>query len=195
MLGLQRRRADADAARVPPGADARLEHLLGGAPADEVVGAGEQDLAVAAAELGLRAVEEHPAAVDPVRQQRGVLVLRVPDDPVALDRSEVLGGREEDGGAGRAVRGAGDDPAVELVDPDGACVLEAPLLGRDLVVGCEQRLGIDRPAVDAVGRAGDGELRDASAVLDPGEQDGLAVDARRRRVEDGVDGIRPVRRP
>ena len=87
VLGPERRRSDADPQRVPPGAGAGLEHLLGGAPADEVGRAREEDLAAGAAELGLGAVEEQPAAVDPVRQQRGVLVLGLPDDPVALDRA------------------------------------------------------------------------------------------------------------
>ena len=145
-----------------------------------------------AAELCLGAVQEHPAPGDAVRQERGVLVLWVPDDPVALDGGEVLGGGEEGDGAGRAVRGAGDDAAVEFVDPDGACVVEAPLLARDLVVGRGQRLGIDRPATDAVRRAGDGEMRDTSAVLDPSEQDVFAFEFGSRLVEDGVDGIGPV---
>ena len=85
---------------------------------------------MSAAELRLRAVEEDPAAVDPVREQRGVLVLGMPDDAVALDGAEVLGRGEKDGRAGRTVGGAGDHPALELVDPDDARVLEAPLLAR-----------------------------------------------------------------
>src|SRR5690348_10572900 len=39
VIGPKRRRPDADTQGVPPGAFARLEHLLGSAPADEVVGA------------------------------------------------------------------------------------------------------------------------------------------------------------
>ena len=50
--------------------------------------------------------------------------------PWRSTRGEVLRRREEDGRAGRAVGGAGDHPAVELVDPDDARVLEAPLLAR-----------------------------------------------------------------
>ena len=56
----------------------------------EVCRAREKDLAVAAAELGLRPMEEHPAAVDPVGEERGVLVLGLPDDAVTLDGGEVL---------------------------------------------------------------------------------------------------------
>src|SRR4051812_33568080 len=55
VLGTERRRADADAERVPPGAVAGLQDLLRRAPADEVVGAREEDLAAGAAELRLRA--------------------------------------------------------------------------------------------------------------------------------------------
>ena len=176
MLGPERRRPDADSQRVPPGAGARLQHLLGRAPADEVRRAGEEDLAAGAAELGLRAVEHHPAAVDPVRQKRGVLVLGLPDDPVALDRREVLGGGEIDRRPRGAVRRAGDRPAAELGDPDDARVLEPPLLALDVDGGREQRLGVDRPAVDAVRGARDGEVRDPPAVLDAREQNGLAVD-------------------
>ena len=75
-----------------------------------------------------------------------------------------------------------------------ARVLEAPLLALDPVGRSEQRLRVDRPAVDAVGGARDGEVRDPAQVLDAREEDGLAVDDRRRRVEDGVDRIRPVGR-
>jgi hypothetical protein len=120
-----------------------LEHLFGGAPADEVGGAGEEDLAVRAPELGLGPVQEHPAAVDAMRKERGVLVLGVPDDAVALDCADVRGRGEKDGRSGRAVGGAGDHPAAELLDPDDAGILETPLLACGLVVGCEQGLGLD----------------------------------------------------
>ena len=86
MLGAKRWRSEADPERVPPGAGPRLEDLFGRAPADEVVGAGQEDLAVCASELCRGPVEEHPPASDAIRQERRVLVFRVPHDPVALDR-------------------------------------------------------------------------------------------------------------
>ena len=49
-----------------------------------------------AAVLGLRTVDEHPAAVDSIGKDRRVLVLRMSHDAVALDRLEVLGRREKD---------------------------------------------------------------------------------------------------
>ena len=110
VLGSERRRADADPQRVPPGARAWLQHLLGGAPADEVVRAGEEDLTVRAAVLCLRAVEKQPASVDSVRKECCVLVFGLSDDPVALDSLELLGGGEEDGRSGGAV-GGGAKPA------------------------------------------------------------------------------------
>src|SRR5204863_6772698 len=66
LVGPQRRWAEPDPKRVPPGAGARLQYLLRGRPAEQVGGAGEQDLAAGAAELGLRSVEENPIPVDPL---------------------------------------------------------------------------------------------------------------------------------
>ena len=100
MLGLERRWADADAERVPPGAGSRLEHLLPGALQLTKIGrAREEDLSAGAAECGHRAVEENPLPVDAVGQQGRVLVLGVHDDAVSLDRAEVPGRREVDSGA------------------------------------------------------------------------------------------------
>ena len=161
---------------------------------DEVGGAGDEDLAAAAAVFGLRSMEQQPPAVEPVREQRRVLVVGAPDDPVPLDGDEVLGEREVDGRPRRAVRGAGDHPAVELVDPDDAGILETPLLARDAGAGGEERLGIDRPAVDSVRGAGDGEVRDPTQVFDPGEQHGLVLERGGGRVEDGVRRIGPLLR-
>ena len=82
----------------------------------------------------------------------------MPDDAVALDRGEVLGRGEIDRRPRRAVGGARDHPAVELGDPDDTGVFESPLLAVDAGRGGQQRLGVDRPTVDAVGGAGDGEM-------------------------------------
>jgi hypothetical protein len=177
VLGLERRRADADPQRVPPRAGPRLEHLLGRAPAcrsaeretkisprpppNSVFGRWKQD----------------PPAVHALREQRRVLVLGSPDDPAPLDGREVFGGREIDGRPGRTVRGAGDHPALELVDPDDAGSSKPHCSRSRCPLRGEQRLGVDRPAVDPVRRAGDGEVRDAGEIFDPREQDGLAVDA------------------
>ena len=93
-----------------------------------------------------------------------------------------------------AVDGAGDDPALELRDEDDAGVLEAPLLALDPVGRGEQRLRVDRPAVDPVARPGDREVRETGQVLDAGEKHGRAVELRCGGVERGVDRIRPVLR-
>jgi hypothetical protein len=102
---------------------------------------------------------------------------------VPLDRSEVLCRREVDGGAWRSIGGAGDRPALELGKPDGAWILEAPLLALDSVDRSEERLRVDCPAVDAVRGACGREMRDATHVLDPREDHGLSLDHSRRRVE------------
>ena len=103
-------------------------------------------------------MEKHPLAVDPVRQQRRVLVLGLPDDPVPHDRAEVLRRGEVDGRARGAVRGARDHPALELRDEDDARILESPELALDAVLRREQGLRIDDPPVDPVRRACDREM-------------------------------------
>ena len=90
VLGLQERRPDPDPQRVPPRALARLQHDLGRAPVDEIGRPRERDARVRDAEAGRRPVEEDPAAVDPLGQERRVLVFGIDDDPVPLDRREVL---------------------------------------------------------------------------------------------------------
>src|SRR5437763_6267344 len=116
------------------------------------------------------------------------------DDPVAFDRAEVLGRGEIDRRPRGAVGRARDHPAVELGDPDDARVLESPLLAVEAGRGGEYWLGVDRPVVDTVGRAGDSEVRDSPEVLNAREQDGFAVDRCGRRVEDGVGRIGPILR-
>ena len=193
LRGAQRRRAETDAHRVPPGALARAQHLLGRAPAHQVGRSRQQDLGAAAAELVARPVEEHPLAVDPVRQQRGVLVVGLADDAAALDAAEVLRRGEVDGGPGRPVGGAGDHPVAELRHEDDARILEAPLLADDARGGREQGQRVDRPTVDAIGRAGGRQVRDAPQVLDARQDDRRPVgETRCRGVEDGVDRVGPV---
>ena len=114
--------------------------------------------------------------------------------PMALDRAEVLRGREIDGGAARAVRGARDHPRLELRHPDDARILEAPLLALDSRLRSQERLAVDLPAVDAVRRAGHGQMRDTRQPLDPRQQHRLAVDDGGARVEHDVHRIGPVRR-
>ena len=171
---------------------ARLQDGLRRAPVPHVVRPGEHDLAAGAVVGRHRTVEEDPSSVDPLRQNRRVLVLGLADDPDPLDRSKVRRRGEIDGRAARAVGRAGYDPALELAHPDRAGVFEAPLLALDALRRREQGLGSDRPSTQAVGRARDSQMGDASAILDAREHHGLAVHDRRSRVEDGVDRFAPV---
>ena len=172
---------------------ARLQHLLGRAPADQVGGARERGSRRGAAEAGRRPVEEDPLPVDAVGQERGVLVVRVDRRsrgarPIA--KSSVVA--RIDGRTGRPVGGAGDHPAVELLDPDGARVLEAPLLALDARRRREQRLRVDRqPSIPFAERATE-RCEIPRQILDPASRTVSPSTTRRSRVEDGVDGIGPV---
>ena len=147
-----------------------------------------------AAEFGLRAVEEDPLAADPVRQQRRVLVVRPADDPVTLDRPEILCRCEEDRGTGGAVGGAGDHPAVVLGDEHDASILEAPELALDARARSEQRLRIDRSSRRS--RSPSARPRGGRSRSDPrrGRARWSLAELGRCRVEDDIDGIRPVGR-
>jgi len=145
-------------------------------------------------EAGRRPVEHDPATVDPLGQQCGVLVLGVADDPAPLDGREVLRRREIHHRPLRPKGRTGDHEALQLLDPDRARVLEAPLLALDSLLRCEQRLLSDTPAVDAVRRARDREVRDSGERLDAREQNGFVADGCSRRIEDRVHGNRPVLR-
>ena len=81
-------------------------------------------------------MQEHPVAVDPARQEHGVLVLGGHDHPQAREAPEVLGLGERHAWAFAAEHGVGDDPAVQLLDEGDARILEAPLLlGVRAVIG------------------------------------------------------------
>ena len=138
-------------------------------------------------------MEEDPLPSDALGKQRRILVLRRDDDPDPLDAVEVFGGREEHRRARVTVGGARDHVLPELFHPDGARVLEAPFLSVAPFERREQRLPVDLPPVNAVGRPGDGQMRDSRACLDAREQDGLAADLDRGGVEDHIHRDRPVR--
>jgi hypothetical protein len=139
-------------------------------------------------------VQEHPVAIDPARQEHGVLVLGRHDHPEARERPEVLGLGQRHARALAAERGVGDDPAVQLLDEGDPRVLEAPLLlGVRAVVG-ERGAIVDDPVRGAVGGARAREVREAAAVLDAAQQHRPVTDPGRTRVHDGVDRVGPALR-
>ena len=76
-----------------------------------------------------------------------------------------------------AVGRVGDRPFLALGQPGDPRILAAPgLLGVAIDVCLEERLGIEPPVGDAVGAAGDVELRDPAEVLDADEEDRLVPD-------------------
>jgi len=174
------------------GATPRLQHTLGGTPVVKVDRARKQDLAVRAAERCHRPVEQDPLPVHALGEQRGILVLGAFHDAAPFDGVEILGGGQVNGRAGRSVRGAGDHPTAESFRPHGARVLESPLLALDAVGRREQWLSGNRPLVDPIRRAGDGEVGDAGERFHSGQEDCLARNDRSAGVEDRIDRIRPV---
>src|SRR5205823_2172092 len=116
------------------------------------------------------------------------------DHAVPIDRAEVVGQGEIHSGARGPVGRARDRPTPQLGKPDDARILKPPLLALDPFDWSKERFWIDRPAVDAVRRARDGQVRNAAQVLDAREEHRLAAGGGRRWVEYGIHRIRPVGR-
>ena len=174
--------------RVPPGAVARAHHLLGSAPAEEILRPREHDLALRPAELGLGAVEQNPLAADPVRQQRSVLVLGLADDAVALDGLEILVVARKTAGPAGPYAVQVIDPAVELGDVDDPWVLEAPQLALDSFVGAEERLRIDAQPSQPFAERATVRCEMPREVLDAGEQDGSPSTTRAAGLKTALTG-------
>ena len=190
--GLDRRRSEADLAGVPPGAVAGLEQQRVIAPVTQV--GRERDPHVGSAAQGRRAMDHRPAAAEPDREERRVLVFGRHGRPEAGDGPEVPGHRERHERPAAAVGGVRDRPLLALGEPRDARILAAPdLLGVALDIGAQQRLGVEPPVRGAVRAPRDMQLRDPAHVLDAHEEDRLVTDARRGRVEHGVRGVRKVR--
>jgi hypothetical protein len=112
-------------------------------------------------------VNECEVAVDPTRQEGGVLVRRLHDDAVPLEDPKVLREGEGDPGATLAESRVCDHVLAELFNEGDPWILDSPDLLWVLVGSRpKRRLLVDDPAVDAVRRSGGAEVRMPSAILD-----------------------------
>ncbi len=127
---------------------------------------GESDIHTCAPRVPHRAVDEREAAVDPMRQECSVLVVRLHDQAAPLEGAKVLRERE----------GPRPDPPCrtpstamaycpELVDERDARILDSVSTSGVVVgVGPQRRLAVDDPAVDAVLRTCSAQMRVAGAL-------------------------------
>ena len=169
VLGLQRRRAQADLARVPPGAVARLEQHGVVAPVAQVGRIRHPHVRAAAQRCG--PVDHRPPPVESTREQRGVLVLRRHHRTRPARRS---GSRWSSPGRPSARAGCRPyrrSPTARRSQPRQARVLAAPDLFGVVAIGREQRLVVERPVRDPIRAPRDVELRDPSHVLDANEEE------------------------
>ena len=125
---LERRRPQPDLAGVPPGPVARLEHQAVVAPVAEV--GRERDPHVGPAPERRGAMDHRPAAVEPAREQRRILVLGRHRRAQPADLGEVAGHRQRHERSAAAVRRVGDRPLLPLREPRQPGILAAPDLLR-----------------------------------------------------------------
>ncbi len=189
---LQRRRPEPDLAGVPPCPVARLEEEAVVAPVAEVRGIRDPDVGVAPQRGG--PVEHRPAAVEPAREDRRVLVLRRHDRAFAADVTEVARHGQRHEGTPVAIGRVGDRPVLELRQPGEPRILAAPdLLRVALRLRLKQRLCVDAPVRGAIAAACHHEVRDPPHVLDADEEHGVVADPGRARVEDRVGAVGQIR--
>ena len=140
------------------------------------------------------AVNQSPPAVNPSRQQRRVLILRRHDDAEPLKALEIPGQRQGDSWTASRKRRVRYSVLLEFRDVSDAGIFDAPYLFRIVVGVCRQRrFGVDSPSVNAIGGSRGAQVRQASPVFHPAEQQSIAVGQTDRScVKDAVDRIRPV---
>lgn len=73
-----------------------------------------------------------------------------------------------------------------------AQVLDAEALGVGLELGLEAAVSVDDPVGETIGAAGHRQVREARAVLEPEEQQRLAIELRRGRIEVRVHRLRQI---
>jgi len=117
-----------------------------------------------------RTVDKRELSVDPTRQERGVLVVRLHDETAPLEIAEVSGEGQRDARAAFGEGGVRDGVPAELLDPRDPGVFDSPELFRMILgVGPERRLVVDDPSVHAVRRSRRTQVRMPASVLDPAE--------------------------
>src|SRR5947208_8983977 len=135
------RRGEPDLVRVPPTALARLKQQLVPSPIAEVGRERNPDMR---ARVGHRAVKERETPVDPARKQRSVLVVRLHDQSIPLEATEVLGERERHTRPSSAESGVRDHELAELLDEGDPRILDPPELLRIVFrVSAESRRRVD----------------------------------------------------
>src|SRR5580658_5465753 len=141
-------------------------------------------------------MQERKVPVDAARQQSGILVVGLHDEPAPFEMAKVLGQDEGDPRPPFAERGVGDRVLSKLLDECDPRVLDPPeLFGVTLRVGAKRGLGIDHPAGHAVLGSRGAQVRMPAAIFDAAEEQRRAVrEPGRARVEYGMDRVGPIGR-
>jgi hypothetical protein len=139
-------------------------------------------------------VEQRESSVDPTRQQRGILIVRLHHQPIPLERAEVSCQCQRNAGALFAERRVRHDVLPEFVDEGDARIFDPPhFLGMPFWIGPQRRLCIYTPSVNAIVGPRGTEMRVPSPILDPAkEKRGAVWKTRRSRVEHRMRRVWPV---
>ena len=115
---------------------------------------------------GHRAVDQGPVAVDPSRQQSGILIFRWHDHAEPFKAAEVFGQRQGYAWATVCKRRIRHGILFEFGDIGNARIFDAPDFFRVVArIGYQCRLGIDAPSVDSIFRTRRAQVRQAAAIF------------------------------
>src|SRR6185503_14565800 len=135
-----------------------------------------------------------PITVNPPGQQGSILVLWRHNHAESLEASEIFGKCERNTWAAAGKGRVRHCVLLKFRHVSDAWIFDTPNLFRILPRICnEGRLGVDSPSIDTTGRSRGAEMRYASAILDATQEQRVSIrKSHSPRVEDAVDGIRPM---
>jgi len=145
-------------------------------------------------EWGHGPVNQRPESVDSSGQESGILVVRRHDDAESFVGTKILGQSQGDTGAAAGIGGVDDRVLLKLWNEGNARIFDAPDFFRmEFRESGHGWFGIDHPIVDSIHGARRTEVRVAAAVFHATqEKSGPIGQKRGARVEDAVNGIRPI---
>ena len=141
-----------------------------------------------------RTMNQRPVSIDSPRQKRRIFVVRGHDDTVAFEAAKVLGQCQRYTRATARIRGVGDHVLLQLGHEGDARILDAPdFFGILLRAGHQCRFTINLPSIDTVPRPRGAEMRQATPVFNPAQEQSSAIRQQGcAGIEHAVDGVRPI---
>ena len=188
---LDRWGAKANLVRIPPPTASCLKHDFVIAPMMQIGRIRDPHVSAQCCDGPMN---ERPVVANPSRKKSRVLIFRLHNDAESFKALKVSGHCERDSRPSSRKGSIGHRVFFEFRNIRDAGIFNSPdLLWKLAWTGHQRWLRIDDPTVDSVSRAGSAQVRHASAVLHPTQQERLSIlEQSRACIEDAVYWIRPI---